>query len=352
MRSSRGSARVAFAVLAAQLRDRPLRLAVTIGAIALGIALTAGVYIVNASALGEFARAARTLTGTADLIVDGGRTGIDEQLYPALARRPDVAVASPVLETELALAGGGTLTVLGVDPLIAARVQPALYAELGGQFLALLEPDAIALTPAAAAALGLARGGTLRVRVGSEERTLRVVTVLASASTARRLGIMDIASAQWTLGRLGRLTRIELRLAADARAERVAASLALPPGVVAVTPAVVEGRGASLTRAYRVNLNMLALVALLTGAFLVFATQALSTLRRRAQFALLRALGVTRAEVGAAVLLEGALVGAAGGLAGTVLGWLVAVVVLARLGGDLGAGLLVGSPGTELEFAL
>ena len=58
------------------------------------------------------------------------------------------------------------------------------------------------------------------------------------------------------------------------------------------------------TRAYRVNLDMLALVALLTGAFLVFATQWLSILRRRVALGLLRALGVTRAELRRALLAE------------------------------------------------
>ena len=39
---------------------------------------------------------------------------------------------------------------------------------------------------------------------------------------------------------------------------------------------------------------MLALVALLTGGFLVFSAQSLSVARRRPQFALLRTLGLTR----------------------------------------------------------
>ncbi|HXQ63803.1 MAG TPA: FtsX-like permease family protein [Steroidobacteraceae bacterium] len=338
-----GRSRVAFAVLSAQLRDRPLRLLVTIGAIALGIALTAGVYLVNASALAEFARATRALTGAADLVIDGGRAGFGEELYGALASRPEVAIASPVLEVDLALAGGGTLPVLGVDPFVAGRLQPALYADLVGNFVDLLPPRAIALSAAAARSVGIGRGDTLKVRVGSEELPLQVVAVLPETAYGRRLGVMDIGSAQWTLGRLGRLSRIELRLASGVEAQRFAASLRLPPGTLAATPAVAEARAATLTRAYRVNLNMLALVALLTGAFLVFATQALGTLRRRPQFALLRALGVRRGEIEAAVLLEGALVGAAGGALGTGLGWLIAALVLVRFGGDLGAGFFDGA---------
>jgi len=332
------SLRVAFTVFGAQLRDRPQRLAVTIGAIALGISLTAGVYFVNASAIEEFGRATRALAGNADLLVDGGTRGFDEALYRTLAERPEVRVASPVLETAVALEAGGTLTVLGIDPFQAGQVQPALYAELAGHFRALLDAHAIVLSAAAAEALGVGKGGALEVRVGARRERLNVIDVLPEAAYGRALGVMDIGSAQWTLARLGILTRVELRLAPGVDPGRFAATLDLPPGTLAATVATTEGRAASLKRAYYANLDMLALVALLTGAFLVFATQALSTLRRRTQFALLRALGVTRREIVWAVVLEGKLVGLVGGALGTLLGWLLASLALRVVGGDLGAG--------------
>ena len=334
-----GGTRVAVAVFAAQLRDRPLRLAVAVVAIAVGIALTAGVYLLNESALAEFGRATRELAGTADLAVRGGRGGFAETLYAELARRPEVRVASPVVERDVSLAGGGTLLVRGIDPFVAGALQPALYASLASHLLTLFEPDAIALSARAAEELGVSRGGGLAVRVGDDVRALRVVLVLPEVAYAGRLGIMDIGSAQWTLGALGRLDRVDLALAPGIDAERFRATLVLPAGVDAVTPSMQEGRATNLTRAYRVNLDMLALVALLTGAFVVFASQALAVMRRRQQLALLRALGVRRFELRLAVLVEAALIGAAGGALGTGLGWLVARVVLATLGADLGAGL-------------
>jgi putative ABC transport system permease protein len=97
-----------------------------------------------------------------------------------------------------------------------------------------------------------------------------------------------------------------------------------------------RGRALNASRAYRVNLNTLALVALLTGAFLVFSTQSLAVLRRRAALGLLRALGVTRRQLQSALLAEGALIGAAGALLGALLGSLVAALVLRHLGSDLG----------------
>ena len=113
------------------------------------------------------------------------------------------------------------------------------------------------------------------------------------------LGIMDIAAAQWTLARLGRLNRIDLRLRPGVDRERCArgSRARCPPAWWRSHPQIERGRAASATRAYRVNLDVLALVALLTGAFLVFSTQSLAVLRRRAALGLLRALGVTRSEL-------------------------------------------------------
>ncbi len=97
-----------------------------------------------------------------------------------------------------------------------------------------------------------------------------------------------------------------------------------------------------MSRAYRVNLNMLAMVALFTGAFLVFSTQALSVVRRRHQFALLRVLGFTRSQLLRQILFEGSVLGATGSIAGLALGYLTAAVALHYFGGDLGGGFFPG----------
>ena len=65
---------VACASLGAGARQ-PARLAVTVFAIALGVALGTAVYLVNATALNEFGLAAKRLVGEADIIVRGPREG-------------------------------------------------------------------------------------------------------------------------------------------------------------------------------------------------------------------------------------------------------------------------------------
>ena len=112
----------------------------------------------------------------------------------------------------------------------------------------------------------------------------------------------------------------------------------LPAGVAAITTDDNAALTARMSRSYRVNLNVLALVALFTGGLLVFSTQALSVVRRRAQFALLRTLGLSRGRLLRWLLAEGALVGIAGALAGVAGGYALARVALHFFGADLGGG--------------
>ncbi len=334
----------AAALALAPWRDQPLRAIVLALAVAAGVALASAVHFINATALGEFEQASRRLVGTADLVLRGpARTGFPEGLFAELARQPGVEVASPMLELDVALAARGStgrapLRVLGLDAFRAGAVQPTLFAEAGGALLDLLEPDAILLSAPASLRLGVGRGDTLEVIAGSEVRRLRVIGLLSTDAYPQPLGIMDIASAQWQFGYVGRINRIDLRLSPgmEVAAYRRGLESRLPPGVVAVAPDIERARVASATRAYRVNLGMLALVALLTGGFLVFAVQSLSILRRRRPLALLRALGMTQGAMQRLLLAEGVAIGFAGSVAGAWAGQWVAGLVLARLRGDLG----------------
>ncbi len=78
----------------------------------------------------------------------------------------------------------------------------------------------------------------------------------------------------------------------------------LPAGVHVAALETLEQASGYPSRAYRVNLNVLAMVALFTGGFLVFSAQALETARRRGEHALLRVLGLTARGLARLCLLE------------------------------------------------
>jgi putative ABC transport system permease protein len=327
--------------LVGPLRRSPGRSALLVLAIALGVALGFAIYLINRSAADEVSLASRSLYGLADLAIES-TAGFDEDLYPRVAAVSGVAVASPVVEVAAKLADRrGSLTLLGVDAFRSRQLQSSLAALAGSMSSsAAFDPQAIFLSASAARELKRDTGDVLEIQIGEQTQQLRIAGVLPQAGLEDRAGVMDIAAAQWKFGRLGKLSRINVRLASGARPERVRADIAalLPADARVTTPGEASDEALRLSRAYRSNLTALALVALFTGGFFVYSTQSLATLRRRREFAVLHALGVTRGQQLALVLAGSAIIGTGGAVLGVMLGIAAARVGLEAIGGDLGAG--------------
>jgi putative ABC transport system permease protein len=366
--AERAVARAVFGGIGDALRGRTL---LAVVAIAFGVALGLAVELVNHAAVTELTAGLALLSGNADLEVRGPRNGFDEMLYPVLARDADVAVASPVVEIDATLRDRSEpLSILGVDVFRASAINPSLVAIAGeapapgsqdhADRLDTLRSNTLFPSAAAARWLRVGIGDSVVVQAGLHDIALRVAGH-AGTDPSARYAVMDIAAVQDRFGHEGRLTRIDLRLrpGADAAAVQRRLQALLPSGVAIAPPSARAAATTRFSRAYRVNLDVLALVALFTGAMLVYATQTLATVRRRPQFALLRTLGLSRRRLVAWVMGEAALLGAAGAALGLVAGYLIARFALLRFGPDLGAGFFRGravTPSVEplalLAFAL
>jgi putative ABC transport system permease protein len=339
-------------LLFGEWRAHPMRALLAVAAIAVGVAMGFAIHLINAAAFNEFSAAIQSLAGQADLQVAGREAQFDESIYPRLATHEGVALASPVLEVDAALAGKpGSLKIVGLDALRAGYVSPDLAGvPQDGHSSDVLADDAVFLSPAAQAWLGVQTGSPLLLRAGTRDVALRVAGPILRARSGQRLAVMDIGALQWRFNQLGKLTRVDLKLRDGVDRAAFERGLALElerdfPGrftVAAPNDPNQESRNNNLSRAYRVNLTVLALVALFTGAFLVFSTQALSVLRRRSQFALLRVLGLPRRALLRQVLVEGGSLGVIGALLGIAAGYGLAAAALAFFGGDLGAGYFPG----------
>ena len=320
-----------------ELRHHPWRTAAAVLAVLLGVALAFSVQLINASALSEFAGAVRSVNGQPDLELRSAQGPFDEALFERIANDRAVTVASPVLElgTLLALADGRRvpIRVVGVDALVVAAVAPALMPQpaAGAGRMALLAPATVFLNPAAQSLVG---GSAMRLQSGLQLREASVGGSVVAGGPP--LAVMDIAAAQELFGRIGQLTRIDVRLAAGTDHDAWVRGLKLPAGIAAAQPGDAAERVSNLSRAYRVNLTVLALVALFTGGFLVFSVLSLSVARRSQQFALLGVLGLTARQRRRLVLAESVLLGAVGSVAGIALGTALASLALKLLGGDLG----------------
>jgi putative ABC transport system permease protein len=340
-------------LLLGEWQAHKIQAATAIISIALGVALGFAIHLINAAAFNEFSAAARSLSGESDLQVRASQATFDESLYPVLAQRNGVELANPVLELDVALPVNndeqkrGTLKILGLDIFRASAMAPDLIGiPAEDKLFDILADDAIFLSPAAMEWLQVKQDDPLQLRIGTQTITLRVAGGLTRVRAGQRLAVMDIAAAQWRFQRLGQISRIELKLVPGVDRAAFKAELAhelKAPGHFLLTETTdQEARVANMSRAYRVNLNMLAMVALFTGAFLVFSTQALSVVRRRHQFALLRVLGFSRKQLLGQILLEGSILGVLGSVAGLTLGFLTAAVALHYFGGDLGGGFFPG----------
>ena len=350
---------LAFAPLRARLR----RSVLAVLAIAVGVALGLAVNLVNDAALAEMQQAFRTVSGEADIRIEGVSRTVAESLYGKIGLRSDIEAIAPIIELDVAVAGKREpLKIIGLDPIASVRFTPQLLARNGDQTrdpLAQFGGTHLNVSPAVLA--WLQAGKTLTLATPKGPRTLDIAAVLAGIESQQRIAVLDIAVAQELFALQGQITRLDVRLmpGVDRAAFLRDIAATLPPGVHAVAPEVHEQQAAAMSRAYRVNLTMLAMIALFSGALLVFSTQMLSVAERIGELAFLRVIGVTARGTVGLMLFEAVLLGATGALLGAALGYALAWAALQVLGGDLGAGFFHGtrpalafSPWTTLLFIL
>lgn len=335
-----------------ELIHHPWRNIAAVVAVMLGVALAFSVHLINASALSEFSQAVRSVNGQPDLELRAVQDTFDEAVFERVANHPQVAIASPVLElTSYALDRNGkrsALRVMGLDALVVARIAPALMplpdkspsngdADSADRF-ASFKPGFVFLN--ATARQSILDATTFKLQSGLNLLDVKVAGTVSAPGAA--LAVMDIAAAQELFDKRGQLSRIDLRLLPGTDRAAFIQSLRLPPAITATEPDDDAQRVSNLSRAYRVNLTVLALVALFTGAFLVFSVLSLSVAKRAQQFALLGVLGLTGRERLLLVIAESALLGLIGSATGIGLGTGLAALALRLLGGDLGGGYFAG----------
>ena len=344
-------------LIAGEWLQHPGRIVLAVVAIAVGVALGFAVHLINGSALTAFGQAVSTVNGAADLQIKAASgLGFDETLYPRVIGVEGVADASPVVALKAVDANGEPFTFLGLDIFRAAGVTPSLIGApasgVEGNSDELFASNALLLSQAALIAGKLRVGDPVTINANGQVQPMVVRGLLPGIAEGRRVGVVDIAAAQWLFGRLGKIDRIDLKLEPDVQASDVRARLAplIPAGAIVGDENDDAQQSDALSRAYRVNLTMLALVALFTGTFLVYSTQSLSVTRRLQSFALLRTLGLQRNGIVALVTIEGGLAGLIGAVVGLILGFGIAAGAIDILGGDLGSAIF-GDAAPALVFA-
>lgn len=280
----------------------------------LATALWTGVQALNAQARSDYAQASAVLGGPAHPQIvarDGQR--FDQALYVQLRRQG--WQVTPVLEGRLRLAGEPAVAVrlIGIEPL----------SMLPGMAVAGAEPSSFDLQ-AFVGTPGQAWVGpdTLRQLAGNPHTVdgQALPPLIVNEQLAPGVMLVDIGVAQALLGAPGQLSRLisdtEQPLP-QAFADRLK-----------LQPPDDDTDLQRLTASFHLNLTALGLLAFVVGLFIAHAAIGLALEQRRGLMRTLRACGVSRRVLLAALALELGLFAVAGGLAGVAAGYLLAALLL------------------------
>ncbi len=322
--------------------QRKLRVVLTAIAIALGVALMAGTYIltdtINQSFAGIFKTAAKGDSVVVSPTETLGREKSAEESPITDAMLKQVRGVPGVAEAAGGIFTPGTfldlerkrLTSGGAPAFIAGELPKRFesFAPIEGRFPA--GAREVAIDEATASRHGLKVGQQMIVAGAAPARRYTIVGILkfgggqsfGGAGTA----VLTPGEAQRAAGETGRYDQIDVAASPGVTPAQLRARVraALPRSVDVRTG---EQQAAKNTSDLESNLSFLrtfllvfAYVALVVGAFIIFNTFSITVAQRTREFGLLRTMGATRRQIMQAVIGEGLLLGVVGAVLGLFAG--------------------------------
>ncbi|MBI4495162.1 MAG: ABC transporter permease [Chloroflexi bacterium] len=320
------------------MASRRLRALLTTAAVCLGVVAIMGSLSAIGAIRASLERAAADAAGRADLEVRAlAEQGFPLAVVEQVRGLEGVRLVAPVLEKRTFLRGEGLqgfVHLVGVDAAAEAEVHS--LALRAGRWPG---PGAaeVALLDAWAAGHDIRLGTTVDLITREGFQSFEVVGLVSEAGLARRsfgrVVFVSLQTAQQAFGLGGRITHLALQLERPAEREQVARQLAtlLPGGFSALQPEEVGRELRAAAEQLALGLIVFGATALFVGAFLIGNTIAMTVAEQRRQIGLLRAAGVTRGQVLVVVLLQAAVVGAAGSALGVLGGVALAYGLVAWL---------------------
>jgi putative ABC transport system permease protein len=356
------------ALVLGHIGSNPLRTAVTVFAVALGVAIALAIDLANTTAVASFASSVDVISNHVNLQVLGVGRGFPERALLRVADVAGVRYAGPSIEDSIDVGAkandafsGEVLRVLGLDLLQPLPGDTAAYAGAPGTTAAAGAPDPNLLvnghgafiSERIASKYGWSRGSVLHGLAGDRSVALNVAGIIPATipGVDSSVVFVDIATAQELFEKVGRLDRIDL-IVDGARIAQITRAVAamIPPGTRVIAPTVRTGEIRRMLSSFQLNLAALSYIALLVGMYLIYNTVAISVVARRPEIGTLRALGATKRGIFGAFVAEGALFGLSGSAAGLVLGGLLAQVSVGTVSRTVDA-LYVASHADHVVFA-
>jgi len=320
--------------------------------IILGVAVGVGVIIFMSAALaGQQANIIRrVLSAQAHIVLlppqeiarplrdDGAEAAIVQKPYQRIrsidqwqkimqetaAMRAVVAVSPMAAGPVLAVRGEATraVSLLGVDPALYYRVIPLPEKIVAGG--ARLNAEDIIVGTDLASDLGVTVGDKLRVSAASGQGTtlsISGIVDLGSKGANQRNTYVALHTAQALLGLLGGVSSIDVTVKDIYAAENVAQAITAASGVEADSWIATNAQFyVAINAQYVANTTIRFAVALAT-ALGIAAVLVVSVVQKSREIGILRAMGGSRTQIMRVFLLEGAVLGLAGSIFGSALGF-------------------------------
>lgn len=317
----------AGALGASSLRWRPARTGLSAGAVLVSVALVGGASTLATGVADEVDR----WTGDA-LIWDlyatrvGGFTDDDVTAVRAL---PGVARAASVTIKPISVKAPGrerpmSLAAVAVDVDVWGReaeveMAPGTTITAEEAMDALSRPDAAMVTSVVAVQLGVKPGDTLEVQGKDGPAKVRIIAQFVDYDQNGYSLLVGRSFAREILGSTG-VDAIGVRVGPGFSPAAVQDALTAMPGVVVESRDTLRGRVHELASSVLVSFDLLAWLSGGIGLLSVGAALAQSAFERRRDLAALAALGATRRQREAIVVVEGLLTAALGALLGLPVG--------------------------------
>lgn len=320
------------------LNGRRLRTVLTTLAIVFGVALIFAMNLALPSVLNAFKQSMSSISG-ADFSVTSlsGESFAPDEVVPKISAVPHVQAVTGVLRRQFGLPNisGGNLgdasqiTLIGIDPTSAEQVRE--FAISDGRFLEAGDTGK-AVIPAGLAELApqLKIGATFPMITAGGLKIYTVVGFLAEQGNPSAPEIyVSLSDAQAAFNQPGLINTVDVSIEAGVDREAVSAQVlqTLGDGFQLNAQDNLSSTFATTMQVGFAILNLLGLLALFLGAFLIFNTFRTVIIERRRDIAMLRAVGATQQQITIMILIESLVQGVIGTLIGLVLGFLMAAGV-------------------------
>lgn len=306
------------------LLRHPAQLVLALVGLSVGVGTIIAVDIATASSGRAFQLSVQAVNGAATHAIAGGPQGVDERVYVDLRTgRGSTAVAlAPVVEGYVTI-GERTMQLIGIDPFASSDLDASKKTDVrsvvGDVRSWFTQPGAVVMAATTAKQLGLALNQPFEVDVGGKTHAAVLIgTVSGDQAGYDSLVLADIAQAQEWMDSVGKLSRIDVRVADGAAAADLRARL--PAGVMLERSQGRAQQSVNMTAAFTTNLQAMSMLALMVSTLLIYGAISFAVVQRRRIIGILRALGATRGNVLTIVLSEAAVLGAVGAGLGLLLG--------------------------------